>query len=69
MQCVKAKVVYTGKGKAEKTHLVFNRGKVVGLSRRRRGKLLGEFPVVTPAMVDPHCHIGMHRSGEPSAEG
>jgi imidazolonepropionase-like amidohydrolase len=69
MQCIKAKLIYTGKGRAEKTHLVFNRGKVVGLSRRRKGKLLGEFPVVTPAMVDPHCHIGMHRSGEPSAEG
>jgi imidazolonepropionase-like amidohydrolase len=24
---------------------------------------------VTPAFVDPHCHIGMERSGEPGAEG
>ena len=25
--------------------------------------------MVTPALVDPHCHIGMHRAGEPDAEG
>jgi imidazolonepropionase-like amidohydrolase len=25
--------------------------------------------VVTPAFVDPHCHIGMERSGEPGSEG
>jgi imidazolonepropionase-like amidohydrolase len=70
MQSIKAELIYTGvKGKTVRdAHLVFDRGRIVGVSRARRGKLVGRFPVVTPALVDPHAHIGMARSGEPSAE-
>mgnify|MGYP000856649170 FL=1 len=69
MQCIKAKLIYTGRGTAENAHVLLEKGKVAGLSRSRKGELLGEFPVVTPALVDAHAHIGMHRSGEPGAEG
>ncbi|HOX05765.1 MAG TPA: amidohydrolase family protein [Planctomycetota bacterium] len=68
MQCVKAKLVYTGRGTAENSYVVFEKGKVVGLSRSRKGELLGEFGAVTPALLDAHAHIGMHRSGEPGGE-
>jgi imidazolonepropionase-like amidohydrolase len=69
MQCVKGRLVYTGRGTAENSYVVFDRDRVVGLSRSRRGELLGEFAAVTPALIDAHAHIGMHRAGEPSAEG
>ncbi len=69
MQCVKGRLIYTGCGTAENAYVLLEKGKVAGLSRLRKGELLGEFPVVTPALVDAHAHIGMHRSGEPGAEG
>ena len=69
MRCLKAKVIYTGRKKVENAHLVFNRDKVVGISKRKQGKLAGGCAVITPAFIDPHAHIGMHRSGEPAAEG
>ncbi len=69
MQCVRAKIIYTGRKKLANAYLVFNRDKVVGVSKSRKGKLTGSFGVITPAFVDPHAHIGMHRSGEPAAEG
>jgi len=27
-----------------------------------------EYPVITPALIDAHCHIGLTRGGEPSSE-
>jgi imidazolonepropionase-like amidohydrolase len=32
------------------------------------GELRGSYPVITPAFIDPHCHIGLVRGGEPAAE-
>jgi imidazolonepropionase-like amidohydrolase len=32
------------------------------------GELRGSYPVITPAFIDPHCHIGLIRGGEPSNE-
>ena len=68
MQSIKARTIYTGKKKVENAHLVFDRDKVIGVSRSRRGKLAGQCRVITPAFIDPHAHIGMHRAGEPAAE-
>ncbi len=42
---------------------------VKGVSPELKGELVGKFPVVTPAFIDAHCHIGMERSGEPRSEG
>ncbi len=40
-----------------------------GVSKEPKGEFLGKFPVVTPAFIDAHCHIGMERAGEPGSEG
>lgn len=69
MQCIRAKLVYTGRGTAENAYVAFDGNKIVGLSATKKGELLGEFAVVTPAFVDAHSHIGMLRSGEPGSEG
>ena len=69
MNCVFAKTIYTGKSVVNDRYLVFNRKSISGLSKSCKGEQLGHFNVLTPAFIDPHSHIGMERSGEPSGEG
>ena len=69
MKYVHAKILYTGKSVRHDVNLQFDGKLISGISRSNRGELVGEFPVVTPALIYPHSHIGMHRAGEPSAEG
>jgi imidazolonepropionase-like amidohydrolase len=69
LDSIRAKVIYTGTKVLEDAHLVFDGKKVVGVSKEKRGTLRGRFPVVTPAFIDPHSHIGMWRAGEPQQEG
>jgi len=69
MNCIFAETIYTGKSIVHDKHLVFNGKSISGISKSARGELLGRFDVVTPAFIDPHSHIGMERSGEPSGEG
>jgi imidazolonepropionase-like amidohydrolase len=64
-----AETLYTGNEVMRNTHLVFEEGTVKGISMEVKGEFLGKFPVVTPAFIDPHCHIGMERAGEPRSEG
>jgi imidazolonepropionase-like amidohydrolase len=68
MNSVFAKQVYTGKTVVENTYLVFTEKGIVALSKNKKGTVLGEFQTLTPAFVDPHSHIGLARSGEPSSE-
>jgi imidazolonepropionase-like amidohydrolase len=68
MQCVKADTLYTGHSVLENVFLGFEQGLVAGVFDEPRGELLGEYRVVTPALIDPHSHIGMVRSGEPENE-
>ena len=68
MNCIKAGTIYTGSSVAERAHLVFDGQRLAGLSRSRQGRLLGECAAITPAFLDPHCHIGMQRAAEPAAE-
>jgi imidazolonepropionase-like amidohydrolase len=69
MNCIFAETIYTGKSIVSNAHLVFNGQKISGISKTAKGQLLGKFSVLTPAFIDPHSHIGMERSGEPSSEG
>jgi len=69
MNCIKANTLYTGKTILENAYVAFEGARIAGIGGKPRGTLLGEFPAVTPAFLDPHSHIGMHRAGEPSAEG
>lgn len=67
-KCIRAGTLFTGRSVVSDIFLVFRGGRIAGLSRRIRGRLAGEYPCVTPAFIDPHSHIGMHRWGEPGAE-
>lgn len=68
LNCVRAKTVYTGKAVVDGAYVVFDGGKMVGVSKAKKGTLKGSFDTVTPAFVDPHSHIGMFRAGEPMGE-
>ncbi len=69
MKRVFAKTIYTGKSIVHDKYLAFSGGKISAISKAAKGELCGRFDVVTPAFIDPHSHIGMERSGEPSGEG
>jgi len=69
MECVFAKTIYTGTSVVHNRYLAFSGSDIAGLARSIRGRLSGEYEVLTPAFIDPHSHIGMERSGEPSTEG
>ena len=68
MVCVYGGTIYTGKSVIESAYLFFDQQKITGLSRTKKGTVIGQFPVLTPAFIDPHSHIGMVRSGEPQDE-
>ncbi|CAB1059997.1 hypothetical protein D1BOALGB6SA_4762 [Olavius sp. associated proteobacterium Delta 1] len=69
MKCIFAETIYTGKSIVSHAYLVFNGQKITGISKTAQSQLLGKVNVLTPAFIDPHSHIGMERSGEPSREG
>jgi len=69
MNCVHGRTVYTGTGVVKDAYVTFSGTRITGVSGRRRGKVVGSFPVVTPAFIDAHCHIGLVRAGEPPDEG
>ena len=64
MNCINAKVIYTGKAIVENAYLSFEGQMITGISMSKKGSLLGEVAVLTPAFIDPHSHIGMHRAGD-----
>lgn len=69
MKSVFAETLYTGKEVLRHTHLLFEGTMIKGVSTEPGGELVGRYPVVTPAFIDAHSHIGMERSGEPGSEG
>ena len=69
MKSIFANTIYTGKSIVTDRYLIFNGSKIIGLAKSAKGEALGRYDVLTPAFIDPHSHIGMERSGEPSAEG
>ena len=69
MQCVFGKCVYTGSKVVENAYVAWGGGKVVGVGAKPRGEVVGEYDTITPAFIDAHSHIGMHRAGEPAGEG
>ena len=69
MNSIFAKTIYTGKSIVTDRHLIFNGTNITGLAKSAKGQVLGRYDVLTPAFIDPHSHIGMERSGEPSGEG
>lgn len=68
MNCVHAKLIYTGKSKIQNAYLVFDGKKIKEISKTKKGTLKGKFDVLTPSFIDGHSHIGMIRGGEPERE-
>lgn len=68
MQSIKADVIYTGDKVLEDFSINVSGYRVLSLTRKPAGEVIGEYKCVTPAFIDAHCHIGMCRSGEPSSE-
>ncbi len=70
MKAIKANLLYDGTGaKAKKNvYILFDEEKIVDISKDRKGAEVVDEGIITPGFVDPHCHIGMARSGEPYQE-
>jgi len=69
MKAVFGKLIYTGRKIVKNSRLFFEGRTVTGIGKARKGELIGEYEVITPAFIDPHCHIGMRRAGSPVSEG
>jgi imidazolonepropionase-like amidohydrolase len=68
MNCVYGENIYTGTSVIQNAYLLFSKRSIADISKTKKGKLIGKFPVLTPAFIDAHSHIGMVRAGEPQAE-
>jgi imidazolonepropionase-like amidohydrolase len=68
MQSIHGETIFTGRSVVTGAHVVFDGPKIVDVSKKAKGTRLGSFPVLTPAFIDPHSHIGMARAGEPAQE-
>ena len=69
MNAIFANTIYTGKSVVTDRYLTFNGKNITGLAKSAKGQVIGRYDILTPAFIDPHSHIGMERSGEPSGEG
>ena len=67
MKALKFSKLYVGDGSVLKNVFVAFEGPRITYvgEERPEAELLGEYPVGTPAFIDPHSHIGMDRAGEP----
>ena len=68
MFSILGKVIYTGTGVLEDAFINVAGETLAGVSDSSEGEQKESYPVITPALIDPHCHIGLMRGGEPSAE-
>ncbi|MHC1628696.1 MAG: amidohydrolase family protein [Candidatus Nezhaarchaeales archaeon] len=68
MQTVYANLIYTGSEIIKNRYINFEESKIISISDKPEGEVLRKAEVITPAFIDPHSHIGMVRSGEPSDE-
>lgn len=68
MRSVYAETIYTGTRVVHEQFVKFQGNSIRGLGPRPAGEVTGEYAVITPAFIDAHSHIGMHRSGEPAGE-
>ncbi|HQE93774.1 MAG TPA: amidohydrolase family protein [Anaerolineae bacterium] len=68
MDSILGHIVYTGTDVLENVYVNMEGATIAGVTPEPAGALVGEYPVITPAFIDAHSHIGMSRAGEPSAE-
>jgi len=71
MKAIRTDILYTGKPDEvlKDVYVVFDENKIVDVTKNKpKNAEIIEGKVVTPALIDAHCHIGMARHGEPSSE-
>lgn len=70
MKAVKATLLYDGRAStpSKNVFVKYDGAKITGISPTRPDCEVVAEGIVTPAFVDGHSHIGLSRSGEPSAE-
>jgi imidazolonepropionase-like amidohydrolase len=68
MHSIFGAIVYTGKALRNNCYINFLQQKITSISTKPKGKVLGKYPVIIPALIDPHCHSGMMRAGDPAEE-
>jgi len=67
MPTVRANVIYTGRDVVEGAAVSWEDDRITSVGEPL-GDVVGEYGVITPAIVDAHAHIGLIRGGEPSDE-
>lgn len=68
MKYIHGKEIYTGKAIIKDAYLAIKGKTIHGISKSARGEVIGNYPVLTPAFIDAHSHIGLVRAGEPGNE-
>ena len=68
MKTLLGHIVYTGTDVLENAYINFEDNTLVSITDKPAGDVVGDYPVITPAFIDAHSHIGMIRAGEPGAE-
>jgi len=65
---LRGETIYTGTSVLADGYVSVDGATIAGVGDKALGERAGAYPVITPAIIDPHCHIGLIRGGEPSAE-
>ncbi len=60
--------IYTGTGVLNDGTIAIDGATIVSVGDKAEGEPAGAYPVITPAIIDAHSHIGLIRAGEPRAE-
>ena len=68
MKVIHADLLYTGNGVKKDVFLAFDGKFITGIRKSFAGSPEASYPVITPAGIDPHAHIGLVRAGEPQSE-
>jgi imidazolonepropionase-like amidohydrolase len=61
-------IIYTGTGIVTESYINVDDTTITGLGNQAEGERAGAYPVITPAFIDAHSHVGLIRAGEPGSE-
>lgn len=67
MLTLRGDTVYTGQGLLSRGMVTIDGTTIAGIGPTD-GEVTASYPVITPAIIDAHSHIGLIRAGEPGAE-
>ena len=63
-----AKTIYTGREVLHDAIVRMEDSTISAITSEAGGEVDGSYAVITPALIDAHCHIGLVRGGEPEGE-